>query len=296
MTNLTVEMKPLGYVVNADGGFAAILSQDDEVYVVRQGDRFAGRYRALSVSANAVEAVEEPPRQAVPSPHASPPVFPDLLSASVQQEPPLSTGEDCSRCKSNELGEVSAKAPDDPLVNMENPPPKSQKEAQVRAASAEGLGHGSTSKLMKTANSPEPATLIFQALGHVETQDGGIQAVVADGSDVYLVKQGETFADQYRATSVDPSIVLAVRVPPEQESGNSLFAQTESGGKSASKKLHGYLHFSLSGWASAQASHEVDASGSPVLMDLGVNLLNSSLTGFDLQAHFFSADNPNVRF
>ena len=45
-----------------------------------------------------------------------------------------------------------------------------------------------------------------------------------------------------------------------------------------------------------QALHEVGASGSPVLTDLGVNLLNSSLTGFDLQSHFFMADNPNVGF
>ena len=43
-----------------------------------------------------------------------------------------------------------------------------------------------------------------------------MQAIVADGSQVYLVKQGETFADQYRATSVDPILVLAVRVSPGQ--------------------------------------------------------------------------------
>jgi hypothetical protein len=120
-------------------------------------------------------------------------------------------------------------------------------------------------------------TLVFQTLGYVETQDGAIQAVVADGSSLYLVKQGEVFADQYQATSVDPGLVLAVRVSPGQDARNSLSAQTESGGKPASKRLDGYLHYSLGGLASAQSFYEVDASGGPVLLDLGVNLLKSPL-------------------
>jgi len=209
LAKLPVKMKPLGFVEKADGEFDAILSQDDEIYIVRQGDRFAGRYRAVSVSADAVEAVEDPPRQPLP---------------------------------------------------------------------------------------PHPDTFVFQTLGYVETKRGETRAIVADGSQVYLVKQGETFADQYWVTSVDPILVLAVRVSPGQHVGNFLSAQTESGGNPASKKLYGYLHYPLLGWANAQAFHEVDASGGPVLMDLGVNLLNSPLTWFDVQEHFFTADNPNGGF
>jgi len=91
-------------------------------------------------------------------------------------------------------------------------------------------------------------------------------------------------------------LVLAVRVSPGQDVGNFLSAQTESGGKPASKRLYGYLHFPLSGLENAQALHEMGASGSPALTDLGVNLLGSSLTGFDLQANFFTAGNPNGGF
>ncbi len=296
MTKLSVEMKPLGFVVKADGELAAILSQDDEIYVVRQGDRFAGRYRAVSVSADAVEAVEEPPRQALPLPFAAPPVFPDLLSASALQGPSLFSGGDCSGCRSNELGEVSAKVPDDPPLGVASPPPRNRKDEQARVTSVKGPRQRFAPTLKMTATSPDTATFVFQTLGYVETQDGEMQAIVADGSQVYLVKQGETFADQYRATSVDPILVLAVRVSPGQDVGNFLSAQTESGGKSASKRLYGYLHYPLFGWANGQAPHEVGASGSPVLTDLGVNLLNSSLTGFDLQSHFFMADNPKVGF
>jgi hypothetical protein len=113
---------------------------------------------------------------------------------------------------------------------------------------------------------------------------------------VYLVKQGETFADQYLATSVDPILVLAVKVCPGPPAGNFLSAQTDSGGKVASNKLYGSLRFPLFAWAKTQAPGEVGASGSPFLTDLGMNLLNSSLTGFELQSDFFMADNPNVGF
>ncbi|MDR3675429.1 MAG: hypothetical protein P4N24_08060 [Acidobacteriota bacterium] len=234
-----VEMKSIGYVESANGEVAAILSSGDNVFVVHPGDRFAGHYRAVSVPAEVVEAVEEPPRNSAPLPYASPPVFPTLLSALAEPSPPFPS---------------------------------------------------------KRGTPPEANTLIFQTLGYVEMQDGTQQAVVADGSSLYLVKQGEIFADQYRATSVDPGIVLAVRVSPRDLLGNSLTARAKPSGRIASKNLYGYLHSSLSGLASPQFSFEVDASGSPDLVDLGAGLLNSSLTGFDLQAHFLSADNSNFKF
>lgn len=295
-TQLPVLMIPLGFVVKDDGEFAAILSGDDEVYIVRQGDRFAGRYRALSVSADAVEVVEDPPRQAHPPPFRAPPAIPDLLSASAQQGPSLFSDEDCLGCKSYELGEVSARVPDDPPVEAETPPPRNREDAHVDVTSARGPRQRSTPTLKKTVTSPDPGTFVFQTLGYLETQDGEMRAIVADGSQVYLVKQGETFADQYWATSVDPTLVLAVRVSPGQGVGNFLSAQAESGGKPASKRLYGDLHFPLSGLANVQALREMGASGSPSSTDLGVDLLNSSLTGFDLQSHFFMADNLNIGF
>jgi hypothetical protein len=238
-TKPQVEMRSIGYVESANGEVAAILSSGDNVFVVHPGDRFAGHYRAVSVSAEVVEAVEEPPRNSAPLPYASPPVFPTLLSASAEPSPPFPS---------------------------------------------------------KRGTPPEANTLIFQTLGYVEMQDGTQLAVVADGSSLYLVKQGEIFADQYRATSVDPGIVLAVKVSPRDLVGNSLTARAKPSGRIASKNLYGYLHSSLSGLASPQFSFEVDASGSPDLVDLGAGLLNSSLTGFNLQAHFLSADNSNFKF
>lgn len=211
LTERPVEMKSLGYVVKADGTFAAILSEDDEIYVVRKGDRFAGRYRALRVSTEAVEAMEEPPKQALPLPFepASPPSHRQELSA----------------------------------------------------------------------------TVIFQTLGYVQSQDGEMRAVVADGRDVYLVKQGETFADQYRATSVDPILVLAVRVFPEERTENFLASQTDLGKEPASNQLFTHLHFPTVGIANAGAFPE--GSGHPLLVDLGMKLLGSSSAGDGEPSYFF---------
>ena len=200
---LPVEIKPLGYVVKGDGQFAAIVSADDDVYVVRPGDRFAGRYRALSVSADLVEAVEDPPRQPPVPSFMAPADFPDLLSASAQQRPPLSSGEDCGGCKFSGVGEVSAKVPQRPPGEVQAPLPRS------RMGLHTVNHHGQGAKAPK-----EQSAFIFQTLGTVETQDGQVQAIVADGSQLYLVKQGETFADQYQATSVDPLLVLAVKLSP----------------------------------------------------------------------------------
>ena len=224
-----VAFKPLGIVEHNDGELAAVLTVDDEIFVVRQGDRFDGRYRAVSVSTDAVEAVEVPMTRP-PSFHLDAPPAPGRDPKAVQRQTQLAKG------LRRDFGRASQQA---------------------------GL-------------SPEPSTFIFQTLGYAETQDGDLQAVVADGSEVYLVRQGETFAGQYRATSVDPVLVLAVKAPPEKHAGIPLSAQTESGDKPASKNLY----LPLFAWASIQNSHEFGASGSLFLTDLGMNLLNSSLTGF----------------
>jgi hypothetical protein len=275
-----VRMKPLGYVVSAEGQFTAIISCGDDVDLVRQGDLFGGRYRAVAVSAEAVDAVEEPPRQLLPARDPNAPAFADVLSASAETGTGLSFGDESLTALANASVELPPKIPDGPLIEKAIPPPKEGTGPPVTATTARSLGRETAGHAEGTAKSLEPATLIFHTLGYVETEDEGFKAVVADGAEVYLVGQGETFAGQYRATSVEPSIVLAVKAPPGQDSRNSLSAQTESGGKSASKTLYGYLHFSLANLANAPSAHEVDAASSPFLMDQGLNLFNPSVNRF----------------
>lgn len=272
----SMTMKPLGFVEKGDGEFAAILSQDDEIYIVRQGDRFAGRYRALRVSADAVEALEEPPERDLPPFSAPPPELPGLLSASIQQKATLPNG--TSGLPARRHGQDN----------------HARGGASVLPAKHGQDNHATASGISPVGRDEKDGhdTFIFQTLGYVESQNGALQAIVADGPEVYVVKQGDTFADRYRATSVDPLLVLAVRVPPEQHGENFLSAQTKPGGKPASNEMDRYL----SRWINAQAFHEVDASAVSVFAALDANLLSLSLTGLDLQSHLFMADKPKAGF
>jgi hypothetical protein len=71
---LPITLTPLGYVEKANGEVQAIVVQDDQICLIQQGDFFAHRYKAVSVSASAVVAVEVSPQEAASriSPDASP--------------------------------------------------------------------------------------------------------------------------------------------------------------------------------------------------------------------------------
>jgi len=51
---------PIGYVEKAGGEKEAIVAFQDQVFLVHEGELFAGKYRVLRVTALAVEIVEEP--------------------------------------------------------------------------------------------------------------------------------------------------------------------------------------------------------------------------------------------
>jgi hypothetical protein len=57
MNRSTVE--PLGYVEKAGGEREAIVELRDQVYLVHEGELFAGKYRVLQLTPNSVEIVEE---------------------------------------------------------------------------------------------------------------------------------------------------------------------------------------------------------------------------------------------
>lgn len=276
---LPVSIKPLGYVVTANGEFAAILTHDDEIYIVRQGDTFAGRYRAVSVTAEAVEAVEEPPVQVLP--FTAPPNFPGWLSAAAGRGPSQISNEDCYGCNLNELGSRDRNVPTDASMEVASRFYRNREAERSRFRSLRWpwrvFSRGSRRPVV-TADSH--AAVVFQTLGYVQTGNGDWQAIVADGADVYLVRQGQLFGDRYRATSADSALVVAERVPPGKDAGESP-AQAESSSDHASKGLYGYLHYPLQEWMNAQASRKADSSAGSALTDLGLSLLNSSLTGMD---------------
>ena len=301
-TSPPILMRPIGFVEKAEGELDAILSLSDDVYVVRQGDCFAGRYRALRVSREAVEAVEELPhdglspprlrRQAVPQP----PALPDLFSVAIRDGPsPPLAGQVRPESQAEQVAAPPEAAPLDEAV-WASIPPSVREDRRKRRKPAKSPDRDRAKAADKVPVSPEPATFVFQALGYVETAKGEVQAIVVDGAQVYLVRQGDTFADQYRAVSVDPAMVLAVRAPPGEEGKNSLFSRTGPG-TLASNKVFGVLRLPPSGVADVGLLQDKGALGGSGLTDVGVNLFGSpGFAGFDLQSHLMMADNRNVSF
>jgi hypothetical protein len=296
----SILMKPVGFVEKADGEFEAILSLSDDVYVVRQGDCFAGRYRALRVSREAVEAVEELPHDGLSPPCLGweavpqPPVLPDLFSFAIRDGPsPPLAGRVRTESRTRQATGPPEVPPVDGAVWASLPPPV-REDRRTRRKPAKSPDRAKSAD--KAPVSAEPATFVFQALGYVENAKGGVQAIVVDGAQVYLVRQGDTFADQYRAVSVDPAMVLAVRAPPGEGGNNSLSNRTGPG-TLASNKVFGVLRLPPSGVADLGLLQDKGALGGSGLTDVGVSLFGSSgFAGFDLQSHLMMADNPNVSF
>jgi hypothetical protein len=92
---LPVLMKPIGFVEKAGGEIAAILSCNDEVYVVHPGDYFAGRFRALEVTAETVKAAEIPFNQGLMPPLFQSTSGSDFLSLEIPgSQPPFNAPRD----------------------------------------------------------------------------------------------------------------------------------------------------------------------------------------------------------
>ena len=201
--------------------------------------------------------------------------------------------ESCSSCDSAVPREVAE--------NTEGKTQERLKSQSSREGSAGTLPvnvrHQDRHKTETRSSAAPPATFIFQTLGYVEFQDGDVRAIVADGSETYLVKQGEVFANQYQATSVDPILVLAVKVLPVKPLPDFLSMETDFGGQPASKRLYGSLKEARSSGSidllfMASLGQDVHASST----DLGVNLFTTLSTGLDMHSHLYTTDNPKLGY
>ena len=296
-TSPPILMLPLGYVEKAGGELDAVLSLGDEIYVVRQGDYFAGRYRAVRVSPEAVEAVEESPHDGLPPPLPGPPLGTDLLATASQDglSPPL-TDEFFLAPTTEGLPGLPETAPREGVAVPASLPPPVREDRRTRRWPVKPPDRKLAQSGESVLPSSEPATFVFQALGYIENASGEIEAIVAEGTRVYLVKQGEVFADQYRAVSVDPAMVLAVRAPPESI-GNILAGRTEFGAKFASKQVYGTLSSPPYRMAELGAFREAGALGSFGFRELGIDFLTSfGFTGFDPHLFLLVADNSRLSF
>jgi hypothetical protein len=284
-------MKTIGFVEKAGGELDAIAPLGNDVYLVRQGDFFAGRYHALRVSREFVEAVEEVPHDGLPPPVAEPPPLPGLFSLKIRdgRSPPLRY-EIRSGPKAVQDVEPRAVGHRETVV-LASLPPSARQDRRARRKALKSPGRDRAGPMDKAPVWAQADTFVFQTLGYVTTTKGALEAIVADGARVYLVGQGELFADHYRAVSVDPAVVLAVRAPPGQDGTNSLSCSTDPGAP-ASKKVAGVLCLLPSETACAGPLRDTGVFGATHFTGVDSNLLGSlAFAGFDLQSPLGMADN-----
>jgi hypothetical protein len=286
-------MKTLGFVVRHAGDFAAIVKYQDEIYVVGQGERFAGRYRALSVAADAVEAVEDPAIQAHPPPLRAPPETPVMITTAARNGPEISSLPDLINCQSAAPGEVSSKLGVEARNQPEIPPVRREIDPPGRIIPVAAAGQSNPQASLPVESATETGTYVFQTLGYVKTPDGDTRTIVADESDLYLVKQGEIFAGRYRAISVESTLVLAKKVSHRHVEESVLSAQAEPAAKDASKTMDGNWHFLLSDLTSLQSA---PALGGMNAAGPGYDSLNFSLAGSGLESQFLMAGNPSLLY
>jgi len=209
----------LGYVEKADGRVEAIVADGTYVRLVQETKSFARNFRVPASSPANVEAalVSPPPTNppASPGPEAdsaysssstqdapgSPAAAAEVAAALVPQPAPVAGD------KGGSESAASATLQSEPLADdaSDQSPAKPPETLQVPTAP------------VLPAMAPEAGVnhSTVQALGYVEKAGGEREAIVEVLGQVYLVHEGELFADKYRALRVTPTSVEVVEEPTE---------------------------------------------------------------------------------
>jgi len=209
----------LGYVEKADGRVEAIVADGTYVRLVQETKSFARNFRVpASSSTNVGAALVSPPPT---NPPATPGLEADSAysSSSTQDAPgsPAATAEVAAALvpqpapvagdKGGSESTASATLQSEPLADYasDQSPTKPPETLQVSPAP------------VLPAMAPEAGVnhSTVQALGYVEKAGGEREAIVEVLGQVYLVHEGELFADKYRALRVTPTSVEVVEEPTE---------------------------------------------------------------------------------
>ncbi len=186
-------LKPLGYVEKADGRIEAIVGDEDQVYLVHEGETFASRYRVLRISPLAVEVVDQRPQASqaallVPPSNSTP--TPDSEPKLVASSSPLLPVEPVLRRKDEKsTGAGAAVRPKAPRGPQFQPAATARAIPNSSGPAASALAPLSASRWSSSRETIAPRTTP-KPLGYVEKADGQVTGIVADENQVYLIPQG----------------------------------------------------------------------------------------------------------
>jgi len=196
----------IGYVERVAGQAEAIVAVGDEVHFVREGEVFADRFRALSVSPTRVE-IEELPFESSPPPMVALD-YGTTTPGVPQSRAPTSHSPPGSASAGVGQTDVSS-GPGSP---RQRPPPRASPNRVVRVAARAGARAGP----VDAGSEPAGERFTLKPFGFAETSDGETVAFVAVEGEVFLVRQGEAFAGRYRARRVTAWAVEVAAESPQR--------------------------------------------------------------------------------
>jgi hypothetical protein len=203
-------LKELGYVEKADGQKQAIVAEGSQIKLIPQGDAWAGEYRVSKVTASALEIAGKQVQAAVKllSPGSS-------VAAAPTRRPPQESSHGppagdvpagTAAGKIAKLSRVEPLFPPPPVALQPIVPPQA------------GASSGDVSPVPGKEGgglSANPVVGALKPFGYVEMASGEREAVVAEGDQVGLVREGDVWAEKYRVLKVTPSS-LQVADPSSQ--------------------------------------------------------------------------------
>ena len=201
----------LGYVQTADGRVSAIVAEGERVSLVQETQAFVQNFHVSAPSPTEVEVAQAPP----------PPI--DSTASPVPQADAaytVSSAEDANNSPAAiaEADTALSRQPAPTPGNNGEPPSEASATLQSEPL-ADYAGDQNRVKAPETIQAPPcsafPASVPEGAVGHsdvttigyVEKADGEREAIVAVRDQVYLVHEGEVFAEKYKAVRVTPTSI-----------------------------------------------------------------------------------------
>ena len=201
----------LGYVETADGRVEAIVAEGEHVGLVHETQAFVQNFHVSAPSPAQVE-VAQPPLPPIDSTAS--------LVPQAEAADPIASGQDASSSPSA-VAEVDTALSRQPVSIHENhgEPPSEVSATLQSEPLADYTGDQLRPNPPETIQTPPCSALPASApeggvshsdvttLGYVEKANGEREAIVAVRDQVYLVHEGELFAEKYKALRVTPSSI-----------------------------------------------------------------------------------------
>ena len=211
----------LGYVETADGRVEAIVAEGEHVGLVQETQAFVQNFHISAPSPAEVEVAQAPPPPINPSASQADAAYPASSAQEASSSPAAVAEVDTASSRPPEPiagDDIAQRSEASTTLQME--PLADYTGDQFRPKPPETVQAPPCSALPGSAPEGDVSHSNFTTLGYVEKADGEREAIVAVHDQVYLVHEGELFAEKYKALRVTASSIEIVEELSEASSAS----------------------------------------------------------------------------